>query len=150
MAPRQLGLTLALLAVAAIGAVIVLSAGHGKGPPLSPDRYRKELATAFAGMRLDTNATEGDALNDLAGELGDLGERLDELVPPADAAPAHARLVAGLKEYADQLEALADAGRRGAIEFQQQLAETGGLPGQAWVDAFNDLAARGYVTAQPR
>jgi hypothetical protein len=147
MAPRALGLTLALLAATAIAAGVLLLGGGRDDRPLSPDQYREELVAAFADVQLNANPTDGDAVQDYADRFRDLEDELDDLVPPADAAPAHAKLVAGLAEYADQLDSLADAGRAGAIALQQQLAETGGVPGQAWVEAFNDLAARGYLTS---
>jgi hypothetical protein len=148
MAPRALGLTLAVLAAAIAGGVLLL-AGGGEDRPLSPDRYREELVTALADVQLDANPTDGGALQEYADRFRGLGEELEEVVPPPDAAEAHARLVAGLAEYADQLDSLADSGREGAIEFQQQLTESGGVPGRAFVEAFNDLAARGYLTYQP-
>jgi hypothetical protein len=55
--------------------------------------------------------------------------------------------VSGLNDYARMLERLSDAGRAGVIELQTRLAELGGLPGFDWVQAFNELAAQGYVTA---
>jgi hypothetical protein len=150
MGPRALWLTLALLGAAAAVAGALLLAGGGEDRPLSASQYRKALVTAFADVRLDGNPTNGGALRDYADEFRDLAGELDEIVPPADAAPAHAKLVAGLEAYARQLESLAAAGREGAITLQQQLAENGGVPGRAWVEAFNELAARGYVTDQPR
>ena len=99
-------------------------------------------------MKLDSNPTDGAALRDLAGEIRGAVDGLDDVIPPPDAAPAHARLVAGLEEYAGQLDSLADSGRGGAVQFQQQLAQTG-VPGRAWVAAFNELAAKGYATWTP-
>jgi hypothetical protein len=52
-------------------------------------------------------------------------------------------IVAGLAAVA----AVADSGRAGVVELQAQLAELGGLPGCDWAQAFNELAAPGYVTA---
>jgi hypothetical protein len=150
MASRPIGVALALLAAIAIVTGALLLTTGGEDRRLSPDEYRKELTTAFGDVRLDANPAHGGALQDYADQLRDLARELEDVAPPADAAPAHAKLVAGLEEYAGQLESLADSGRKGAIGFQQQLAETGGIPGNAWVEAFNDLAARGYLTYQPR
>jgi hypothetical protein len=138
-----------LAAVAAIVAGVVLLSG-GNDRPLSDDEYRKELVTAFADLRLDVDPTDGGAaLRDFAEQFDDLAGRLEDMRPPTAAAAAHARLVSGLQEYADQLDSLAGSGREGAITFAQQLAETGG-PGRAFVEAFNELATRGYLTYQPR
>jgi hypothetical protein len=139
----------ALLAAAAVAAGALLLAGGGDKRPLSPDEYREQLVAAVADLRLDANPTDSGALRDYSDQFSDFAEELEDITPPADAADAHAKLVAGFEEYAGQLDSLADSGEEGAIQFQQQLAETG-VPGQAWVEAFNDLAARGYLTYQPR
>ena len=146
MPPRTLRLTLALVVVlaAVVAGAAILTGGDAR--PLTAEEYRTELATTFAGLRLDANPTDGGAMRDYAGQFRDVADELDDIVPPADAAAAHARLVAGLEQYARQLESLADAGREGAVRFQLQLAENGRVAGRAWVDAFDDLAARGYAT----
>jgi hypothetical protein len=150
---RYLGPMLAMLAVTAIAAaVLLLSNGGGGGDQprqVSADDYRKHLVTTLADVKLDSNPADGSALRELAGEMRDAAGQLDDVVPPPDAAPAHGRLVAGLEEYAGQLDSLADSGRGGAVQFQQQLAQTG-VPGRAWVAAFNELAAKGYATWTPR
>jgi predicted metal-dependent phosphoesterase TrpH len=150
MAPRTLWLTLTLLGAAAMVAAALLLVGGGDARPLSAEQYRTQLVGAFAELRLDANPTDRGAMRDHARQFRDLAGELSDIVPPADAAAAHAKLVAGLEQYTRELEALADAGRQGAIAFQQQLAENGGTTGQAWMDAFNELAARGHVTDQPR
>jgi hypothetical protein len=142
-------MVVALLVAAAVAAGALLLAGGDDKRPLSPDEYREQLVAAVADLRLDANPTDSGALRDYSDQFSDLAEELEDITPPADAADAHAKLVAGFEEYAGQLDSLADSGDEGAIQFQQQLAETG-VPGQAWVDAFNDLAARGYLTYQPR
>jgi hypothetical protein len=142
-------MVVALLAAAAVAAGALLLAGGDDKRPLSPDEYREQLVAAVADLRLDANPTDSGALRDYSDQFSDFAEELEDITPPADAADAHAKLVAGFEEYAGQLDSLADSGDEGAIQFQQQLAETG-VPGQAWVEAFNHLAARGYLTYQPR
>jgi hypothetical protein len=149
MPTRAPGIVLALLAAAAVAAAALALTGGDDKRALSPDEYREQLVTAVADLRLDANPTDSGALRDYADQFRDFAEELEDIAPPADAADAHAKLVAGFEEYAGELNALADSGDEGAIQFQQQLAETG-VPGQAWVEAFNDLAARGYLTYQPR
>jgi hypothetical protein len=140
---------LAAVAVAALAIVVVLGRG-GDQRPLSADQYREELVGAFADFRPDANPTDAGALDDFAGQFREMADRLADIVPPADAAAMHGRLVEGLYEYAKQLDGFADSGRAGAVAFQQQLAETGGASGQAWIEAFNALAARGYATYEAR
>jgi hypothetical protein len=150
MAQRGFGMTLGLLAAVAVAVLVVVLARGGDERPLSADQYRKELVGAFADVQLDANPTDGGALHDYAGEFHELAEELTDVVPPPEAAAMHARLVNGLHDYAKQLDSLSDSGRAGAVAFQQQLAEMGGAPGQEWVQAFNELAARGYLTYEPR
>jgi hypothetical protein len=47
-----------------------------------------------------------------------------------------------LQDYADQF--------RGLAEDLEDLVPPRGVPGRAWVEAAGDLAARGYLTYQPR
>jgi hypothetical protein len=142
-------MTLGALALVAVASVVLLpNRGHDERP-LSPDQYRKELVTAFAEVDLAADPTDGGALRDFADQVRDLAEKLGDIVPPADTAPMHARLVNGLDEYAGELDSFADSGREGVVALQQRLAETGGVLGQEWVQAFNELATRGYVTYEP-
>ena len=150
MAQRGFGMTLGLLAAVAGAVLVVVLARGGDEGPLSADQYRKELVGAFADVQLDANPADGGALNGYADEFHGLAVELADVIPPPEAAAMHARLVDGLYDYAKQLDSLADSGRAGAIAFQQQLAETGGMPGQEWVQAFNELAARGYLTYPTR
>jgi hypothetical protein len=144
------GVRLLAVAVAVVAVLVVVLARGGDEQPLSPDRYRAELVEAFAGFQLDSNPTDGGALHDFAGQFRGVADDLGDVVPPPEAAAIHARLVDGLYGYAKQLDSFAESGQAGAVAFQQQLAETGGAPGQEWVQAFNELAARGYVTNAPR
>jgi hypothetical protein len=140
------------IGVGAVGLVVVaatlllLGRGGGDGRPLTPERYREELVAAFARVDLAADPTEADALGAYADGLRDLADELDEIVPAADTAAMHSRLVDGLRDYAAQLDSFADAGREGVIRFQQRLAETGGVLDPGWVRAFNELAERGYLT----
>jgi hypothetical protein len=150
MGQRGVRVTLGLVAAVAVAVLVVVLAQGGDERPLSADQYRKQLVGAFADVQLDANPIDGGALHGYADEFHELVDELAKIVPPPEAAAMHARLVDGLYEYAKQLDSLADSGRAGAVAFQQRLAETGGAPGQEWVQAFNELAARGYLTYELR
>jgi hypothetical protein len=105
----------------------MLAAWRGDQPrQVSAAEYRNHLVTTFGDMKLISNPTDGAAVRDLAGEI-------------RDAARAQGRLVAGLEEYAGQLDSL-------AVQFQ--LAQTG-VPGRGWAAAFNELAARAPRPGRP-
>jgi hypothetical protein len=98
---------------------------------VSAAEYRNHLVTTFGDMKLNSNPTDGAALRDLAREIRDASVKLDDVVPPPDAARAQGRLVAGLEEYADQLDSL-------AVQFQQQRTDKrppavgGSRPSTSW------------------
>jgi hypothetical protein len=120
-----------LVLVASVAATVVLASvivSRDSSEPLSPSEYRVELRDA------------------LAGKFRSAGERLADVEPPADAARAHARLVAGLRSYGAWLNELAGSGRAGAVEFETQLAEHQ-LAGKEWIEAFNELASKGYLSS---
>jgi hypothetical protein len=150
MPQRALGIAVGILAIVAVAVFVLLLNRGGDARPLTPDQYRKELAEAFARVDLGADPTEAGALGAYADGLRDLADELEGIVPPADAAQGHGRLVDGLRDYAGQLDSFADAGREGVIRFQQRLAETGGVLDPDWVRAFNELAERGYLTYEPR
>jgi hypothetical protein len=140
-----------LVLAAAVAAAIVLVpriVSGGPSEPLSPQEYRVALMESVDGFDL-SGATGAAALDDLAGDFRSAAEELSEIEPPPDAAVAHDRLVAGLGDYADRLGELADSGRAGAVQFQMQLAEHQ-LAGEDWIEAFTELAERGYLTSPVR
>jgi hypothetical protein len=137
-----------LVLVASVAATVVLVSvivNRGSSEPLSPSEYRVELREALDGFEL-LNATGDGAIAELGGKFRSAGERLADVEPPADAARAHARLVAGLRSYGDWLGELAETGRSGAIRFETQLAEHQ-LAGEDWIEAFNELASKGYLSS---
>jgi hypothetical protein len=137
-----------LVLVACVTATVLLVpafVSRDSAEPLSPEEYRAELTDALDDFEL-SGVTGAEAVNQLARKFRSATERLDDVEPPADAAGAHARLVAGLGSYGDWLGELADSGRAGAVEFQTQLAEHG-VAGRQWIEAFNELAAKGYVSS---
>jgi hypothetical protein len=137
-------LVLAACAAAVVLLIAVLAPGGPSGP-LSPREYRVELAEALDHFE-PSGVTGPEALDEMADKFHSAGDRLGDVEPPADAADAHDRLVAGLSEFGDRLADLADKGREGAVQFQMELAENGAA-GLEWLDAFNELAAKGYAAA---
>jgi hypothetical protein len=147
MPQRGLGLAIGVVAVAAAALVFALVLGPGdERRPLTADQYRERLVVALTHVHLDADPADPHALREASDEFHELVAELTDFVPPPEAAAMHARFVNGLDDYARWLERLADSGRAGVVELQQQLAEMGGVPAQEWVQAFNDLVAHGYVT----
>jgi hypothetical protein len=136
--------------LALMAAVLVLLGGGGEERPLSTDEYREQLVEALRDIQLDADPRDPQALREAAGEFKDLVYELTDFVPPPEVAATHGRFVNGLNDYARMLERLADAGPAGVIQLQQRLAELGGVTQHDWVQAFNELAAQGYVTYEPR
>jgi hypothetical protein len=141
---RAMLLVLAAAATAAAVLVPRLVSPESSGP-LSAEEYRDELRKSLDGFELSAAGGE-DALDGLAEKFRSAGERLGDVEPPADVAMAHDRLVAGLRRYGDWLDELSGSGRQGAIEYEMRLAEQD-LTGQQWVEAFNELARKGYLTS---
>jgi hypothetical protein len=134
--------------VAVTVALVPALVSRDSSEPLSREEYRAELAEALDGFEL-SGVTGGEAVDELAGEFRSAGDRLGDVEPPAEVAGAHSRLVAGLRSYGNWLAELADSGRAGAVEFQTQLAEHQ-LAGQEWIEAFNVLASKGYLSSPAR
>ena len=147
MAGRSPVVTIVVLAAAVLGVLYFVAGREGSGKPLSPDAYREKMVSTLAGIDPSSAPNGVDGMRDLADQFHDAADELGGVVPPAEVAQLHARFVQRLEEYADQLDSLADAGERGAVEFQKQLAE-GGAPGQAWAQVFQQLAAQGWLTYQ--
>ena len=143
---RSLPLVLAV-AVAATVLLVPALVSRDSSEPLSRDQYRVELREALDGFE-PSEVTGEEAVGELAEKFRSAGEKLGDVEAPADAAAAHARLVEGLRSYGDWLAELAGSGRMGAADFETQLAEHQ-LAGRKWIEAFNDLAAKGYLTSPP-
>jgi hypothetical protein len=134
-----------VLAACALATVVVVSTivPRGSDEPLSAGEYRQELAEALDGF--DSLDMGPDAMGELAGKFRSAGDRLDDVVPPADAQADHDRLVAGLTGFGERLAEVEESGREGVIEFQMDLAENQ-MAGLEWIEAFNALAAKGYLS----
>jgi hypothetical protein len=145
----QRALALALGVVAVVVAVLVFGLvlnREDERRPLTADQYRERLVVALSHVHLDADPGDQNALREASDQLHELVDELTDFVPPPEAVEMHARFVNGLDDYARWLERLADSGDAGVVELEQRLAEMGGAPAQEWVQAFNDLAAHGYVT----
>jgi hypothetical protein len=143
---RRSSLLVLAACVAGIVVLVAVLASRGPSGPLSREEYRMELAEALDRFE-PSGVTGAQALEEMADRFHAAGERLGEVEPPADAADAHGRLVAGLNSFGDRLADLAESGREGAIQFQMELAENGAA-GLEWLGAFNELAAKGYASAE--
>ena len=146
MIDRRSSLLVLAACVAAIVVLVVLPASRGPSGPLTSEEYQVELTEALDGFE-PSGVTGPEALDEMADKFHSAGNRLGDVEPPVDAADAHQRLVAGLNEFGDRMADLADKGREGAIEFQMALAENRAA-GLEWLDAFNDLAAKGYTSSE--
>jgi uncharacterized lipoprotein len=128
---------------AALAILVVLTlAGCGSS---SPSTETKEgYAAALLGSLGKISAPNGNVdMSELASDYRDAGNELAEITPPAEIADAHARLVAGLRMEADQLERYAAA--RDAVAAAEAAA-TGQQVGQSWTQALNEIQAKGYAT----
>ena len=138
---------LLLLLAAAVAAIVVVPGVVSGDPPkpLTPAEYRAELRDALDGfLALESGGEE--AVAELGGKFTTAADRLGDVVPPAEAAGAHERLVEGLRSYGAWLGDKADASRVGAAEVEMQLAEHQ-MAGSAWIAAFRELAEKGYLTS---
>ena len=146
MPQRALGIVVGVVAVVAV-AVALLVLRPAEDGPLTTEQYREELGAALGQIDLSADPRDPRALREVTGEFKELVGELTDFVPPPEVADTHARFVSGLNDYARMLERLSDAAPAGVIELQTRLVELGGLPGFDWVQALNELAAQGYVTA---
>ncbi len=121
--------TLAMLALAGCG-------GSGGS-------YAQQLSSALSSVSQPASL-DASSLARLAHDYARAAERLGSLTPPAAVAQAHARMVAAMSAYANELaQASALTANRAAFEAEMARAQT---DAQAWTAAFDEIRARGYAT----
>jgi hypothetical protein len=141
---------------AALAATLILSAA-GCGSD-SREGYRRDvndvgkaLRTAFAQVAQVT-ATSADParveaeLEDAAGDLDAAATDLAGIEPPGEAASAHAKIVAGVREYARAIRGAAAKAKAGGVTaVSAQLRKIAGGPGARQIQqAIAELKQAGY------
>jgi hypothetical protein len=130
---------LALLALA-----LLAFAGCGGGSdPAAGRSYAEGLVSALSGVEQPASVDD-EGLAGLSADYGQAAEELVRLTPPADVADAHARMVASMRAYAD------DLGRASKLThdptgFANEMARAQTNAG-AWTSAFEEIKASGYAT----
>ena len=113
-----------LLTVAALAALVSLSACAGSGARLTNQEYEREMQAIARdmqaralGMERLASAPSYDTFTQLLRELGDLvgegADRLDSINPPEEIEGAHGTLADRLDEVADILDEAADEAEDG-------------------------------------
>jgi hypothetical protein len=135
---------LTLLALVGASALLVAGCGGGGGEkPLSKAEYQKEMQTI--GMKLGTSLTSlgsatsapkaATALKKVQGELRDAADELDGIAPPEAVSSEHGDLVAGVREFADELDPIIGKLEKGNI---QALATVTSLTALAKIQSASD------------
>ena len=152
--------TRSIAILAAVGALVLPACGGEE--EVARGEYERELQetateieTAFAGVGSELRSVStGSASLDRAvarveavrEELEQQANELGEIAPPDDADEAHAELVGGLEEFADELGAFAEAVEAGDArrlqEFVERLDDL--EPVRRIEAATRDLEAQGY------
>jgi hypothetical protein len=124
--------------------VLALAGCGGGGNGGSDSDYAHGLISALGSV--EEPATLGAAgLTDLADDYRRAADELSRLTPPATIAEAHARMIAAMRAYSDDLRRAAEltADQAGFLSVMSQ-AQTNA---QAWTSAFEEIKAQGYATA---
>jgi hypothetical protein len=143
-------------------ATFLLVACGTSGDPLSRADYQDELDQATGAVEQaftqlgeslqDVSADKG-SLEDAAGEVGNIqdeldsaADELDDVSPPEDVAPAHDKLVDGMRGISDDLEDLKSALEEGDAAALQRIGATFEKLGSAKLleQATNELEKAGY------
>ena len=118
MPPRRV-IAGAVVALVALAAILLVPRG-GDGGTLSKPEYEKKVRTEYASVQdafRKTNVTSTGLLAarvaEAQRELRDAADELDDAKPPGSIAMLNDRLVAGMRAYADDLEGLRVAAKRG-------------------------------------
>jgi hypothetical protein len=140
-----------VLAVAA-----VLAACGGGGDRLSRAAYERELASVARPLQATLLRSEAPNASraalarrvaDVQGSLRRAAARLEVVRPPKDAAGANDRLAAGMREFAQSLDAVSAAARSGTAEEVREAKDAAGRsPGATKMNrALGELRDAGYA-----
>ena len=117
--PSRRVLAGAVVALVAFAAILLVPRG-GDGGTLSKPEYEKKVRAKYANVQdafRKTNVTSAGLLAarvaEAQSELRDAADELDDAKPPGSVARQNDRLVAGMRAYADDLEVLRVAAKRG-------------------------------------
>ena len=133
-------------------ALALLSGCGGSEEPLTKSEYERlvravygEVQTAFQATRVPVGQL-GARVEAAQEELRDAAETLDTVEPPAEVATDNDRLVAGMRAYADQLDAVRDAAEEGdTAEVEELSSELGrSEPVEEMAEAAEAMKFKGY------
>jgi hypothetical protein len=140
-------------AAAIVLALVVGSAVLLRPSPLTKQEYGARVSAAYADVREAFAATRGASGNTLAARVADAqtalreaADTLEDIDPPEDAEEPNDELVAGMRQYAADLDPLREAARRGDAAFQERfnrsVAQNPAVRRMA--AAAQELEAKGY------
>jgi hypothetical protein len=152
MRRRMVLVTFSIVAALALTAGCGGDGGSGGGEALSHDQYQALLDELRADLEAQEEAfgsfnptdpesiVEGATVGATASRR--VADRLDAVTPPADAAEAHPKLVAGFRKVAELLEEFAAAAQSGDIQRIQEIGQqfSGSPPPE--LEALNDGIAQ--------
>jgi len=105
--------------------------------------YAQQLSSTLSAVSQPASL-DATSLSQLGNAYATAADRLGRLTPPAAVADSHARMVASMRAYADELtQASTLTSNRAAFEAEMARAQT---DAQAWVAAFDEIRARGYAS----
>jgi hypothetical protein len=131
----------------AVMATLLLLAGcGGDGGGVVQGDYAGGLISALGGITESASLDE-ESLGQLSDDYGRAAEKLSGLPAPPPIAEPHARMVASMRAYADDLERASKlTGNRAAFTSEMARAQANA---QAWTSAFETIKAEGYATVSP-
>jgi hypothetical protein len=147
-----------MIALAALAALVGVGALAGCGGTkqkarLSHAQYEHELRSDYGSVRTAFRQTRVGSLRELDSKLGaaqaqlrHAADKLESSEPPRDVDKEHEELVEGLREYADELDAVRKAARDGN---QQRVADFNARVGkdeaiERIAESLDEINHRGY------
>jgi hypothetical protein len=127
-------------------AVLVLAGCGGSSPTGSDDSYAENLAAALGGVQQPA-ALDSAGLSALAADYGEAAGRLGRLTAPDAIADPHARMVASMRTYADDLGRASQV-TQDPVRFASEMSQAQ-LDARAWTTAFEEIKAEGDATFSP-
>jgi hypothetical protein len=137
--------------------------GGGGGAALSHDQYQQLLDDVRAGLEAQEEAFAGfgnitnpqdivEPMQQAAAASRDVADQLGAVTPPADAAEAHPKLVAGFTKVAELLDQFAEAAGSGDLAKIQEIGQqfSGSPPPEiaALNEGIQELRDAGYSLPQ--
>jgi hypothetical protein len=137
-----------------IGLALAFVAGCGEEGRLSKGEYEHKLQSEYAGVQQAFQATAAsigrpelaDKIADAQGELRDAAESLEKAEPPKEIEEQNEEIVEGLREYAEDLDALREAAERNDVNqitaFNERITDNEAIKRIA--EAAEEMKHKGY------